>query len=229
VGAGAAAYFFYVGRERGERLEAQVGQLEQELETANSRAQSLEREAAAASGELAALQADLSQTSTQLEAMEAKVAKKAAVASELEAKLNDLLEEGQGEVLVGKDGRLTLQLVDKVLFRSGEADLTPRGEKVMARVGQALEEMKDKQIWVQGHTDRKPIKKNSEFFASNWELSSARALTVVHYLQDVSKVDPRRLAATAFSSYRPVSKRKLAKNRRIEIVLMPLDIRVQRD
>ena len=57
-------------------------------------------------------------------------------------------------------------------------------------------------------------------FTTNWELSAARALTVVHYLQDEAKIDPTRLAAVAFSQYRPVSKVK-AKNRRIEIVLYP--------
>ncbi|MBE7453983.1 MAG: OmpA family protein [Kofleriaceae bacterium] len=55
-------------------------------------------------------------------------------------------------------------------------------------------------------------------FASNWEPSSARALTVVHYLQQEAKVDPRRLAAVAFGEYRPAARQK-AKNRRIEIVL----------
>jgi chemotaxis protein MotB len=57
-------------------------------------------------------------------------------------------------------------------------------------------------------------------FVTNWELSAARALTVVHYLQDEAKLDPTRLAAVAFGQYRPVSKVK-AKNRRIEIVLYP--------
>lgn len=57
-------------------------------------------------------------------------------------------------------------------------------------------------------------------FITNWELSAARALTVVHYLQDEAKVDPARLAAVAFGQYRPSSRSK-AKNRRIEIVLYP--------
>jgi len=57
-------------------------------------------------------------------------------------------------------------------------------------------------------------------FVTNWELSAARALTVVQYLQDEAKIDPTRLAAVAFSQYRPVSKNR-AKNRRIEIVLYP--------
>jgi chemotaxis protein MotB len=58
-------------------------------------------------------------------------------------------------------------------------------------------------------------------FASNWELSAARALQVVHYLQDKAKIDPSKLAALAFGEYRPVSKHNKAANRRIEIVLYP--------
>lgn len=67
-----------------------------------------------------------------------------------------------------------------------------------------------------------PPKKNDAVlaFVTNWELSAARALTVVHYLQDESKIDPTRLAAVAFGQYRPVG-RERAKNRRIEIVLYP--------
>jgi chemotaxis protein MotB len=110
-------------------------------------------------------------------------------------------------------------------------------------VAAALKEIPDKQIWVQGHTDDQPIfnpvakapvgvKKGAKAppvppsapavrFATNWELSAARALTVVHYLQDVAKLDPARLAALAFGQYRPVSKTNKALNRRIEIVLVP--------
>ena len=58
-------------------------------------------------------------------------------------------------------------------------------------------------------------------FITNWELSAARALQVVHYLQDKAKIDPTRLAALAFGQYRPVSRSNKAANRRIEIVLYP--------
>lgn len=139
---------------------------------------------------------------------------------------------GQGEVT--QDGaEIKLELVDKVLFRVGEAELTERGKAVLTRVGAALNDVPDKQIWVQGHTDDTPIRAvvpakvrgkavaaPPPRFASNWELSSARALTVVHYLQHEAKVDPRRLAAVAFGEFRPASRVK-AKNRRIEIVLYP--------
>lgn len=153
---------------------------------------------------------------------------------------------------VTQDGEeIKLELVDKVLFRVGEAELTERGKAVLARVGAALNDVPDKQIWVQGHTDDTPIyvppppktkakpkakagtKEKVEEppaikFATNWELSAARALTVVHYLQDTAKLDPTRLAALAFGEYRPVSKSNKALNRRIEIVLYPHRARIRK-
>lgn len=179
--------------------------------------------------------------------------------SELQAKadeakaLEDKLAEAVGKAgeVTTADGAVKVELVDQILFPVGEADLTQQGKDVLAKVGAALNEIKDKQIWVQGHTDDQPIvprkpkpkppepapKKGAKkpakpepkepekpdsvlVFSTNWELSAARALTVVHYLQDDAKVEPQRLAAVAFGQYRPVSKVK-AKNRRIEIVLYP--------
>jgi chemotaxis protein MotB len=161
------------------------------------------------------------QQADELRAEKAKIAAKSAETAKERDKLAAVVS-GQGAV--SQDGEeITLELVDKVLFQIGEADLTPRGKDVLARVGAALNDVPDKQIWVQGHTDDSPIrpaKGVTPRFPSNWELSSARALTVVHYLQTEAKVDPRRLAAVAFGEYRPASRTK-AKNRRIEIVLYP--------
>jgi chemotaxis protein MotB len=154
-------------------------------------------------------------------AAEKALADKASEAKTLEDKLQKVLA-GQGEVSQS-GGAIRLEVVDKVLFSTGQSELTERGKAVLGKVGTALAEATDKQIWVQGHTDDQPItpdKGVKPTFATNWELASARALSVVHYLQDVSKVDPSRLAAVAFGQYRPISKTK-AKNRRIEIVLYP--------
>lgn len=160
-------------------------------------------------------------TNEKLASEKAKLEAKAAEAAALEQKLAEALGDGGS---VTRDGdEITLELVDKVLFRLGDDQLTPRGEVVMYRVGEALAKLEDKQIWVQGHTDKTPIrapKGVTPRFASNWELSAARALTVVHYLEDEAKLDPRRLAAVAFGEHRPASRNK-AKNRRIEIVLYP--------
>jgi chemotaxis protein MotB len=187
---------------------------------------------------------------------EAELKAKADEANALQAKLAEAVG-GNGEVTTA-DGAVKLELVDQILFPTGEADLTQSGKDVLAKVGAALKEINDKQIWVQGHTDDQPILKKPKPatpepakakpakdakgkkapapkpdpkakpetndavlpFVTNWELSAARALTVVHYLQDDAKIDPTRLAAVAFGQYRPVSKNR-AKNRRIEIVLYP--------
>lgn len=218
--------YFALGEVRDAQGEAK--DLKAQLAVAQTRAVTAEDDAMAATAGRTRSEQELAKSAASLELAKEEAASKEAAQAELQGKLSALLEEGQGQVLKGADGRLTLQLVDKVLFKSGEAELTRRGERVMARVGLALKEMQDKQVWVQGHTDNVPVQKNNELFATNWELSAARALTVVHFLEDTSNVDPRRLAAAAFGSHRPVSRRKKSKNRRIEIVLFPRDVTLKR-
>jgi chemotaxis protein MotB len=163
---------------------------------------------------------------------------KAADSDAAAAKLQATVDKTQG--LVSQEGdEIHLKLVDKVLFAVGDDKLTDKGKAVLDKVAVALKDLPDKQVWVQGHTDDQPIyippapkvkstKKGAKAepppaprFASNWELSAARALTVVHYLQDNAKIEPSRLAALAFGQYRPVSRKYKAANRRIEIVLVP--------
>ena len=164
--------------------------------------------------------------------------KKAKEAESVEEKLRATVDKTQGSVSSEGD-EIHLQLVDKVLFKTGDDQLTDKGKAVLDKVAVALRDLPDKQIWVQGHTDDQPIfvppagppKKLPKGtppppapvarFQTNWELSAARALQVVHYLQDVAKLDPARLAALAFGQYRPVSRTNKALNRRIEIVLYP--------
>ena len=178
---------------------------------------------------------------TQLATKAAEAEKKAKEADALQTKLKEAVDKS-GSVST-ENGEVRIQLVDKVLFKLGDDQLTGSGKAVLAKVASALKDLPDKQVWVQGHTDdtpivqppmpkvkQPPVKRGQKppplppappvKFATNWELSSARALTVVHYLQDVSKLEPSRLAALAFGQYRPVSKSK-SLNRRIEIVLYP--------
>ncbi|MCX5742499.1 MAG: OmpA family protein [Proteobacteria bacterium] len=176
-----------------------------------------------------------------LEGKAADLDKKAQEIAAVEAKLRAAVDKSSGSVTSEGD-EVRLQLVDKVLFKLNDDQLTDKGKLLVDKLAGALKELPDKQVWVQGHTDDQPIfnvplpkpaplKKGPKAaagcpipppkFATNWELSSARALTVVHYLQDVSKIEPGRLAALAFGQYRPVSKVNKAANRRIEIVLYP--------
>ncbi|CAG0994780.1 partial putative lipoprotein YiaD, partial [Methylophilaceae bacterium] len=125
--------------------------------------------------------------------------------------------------------RLSVNLVEKILFDSGEADLKPEGLKIIKRVGDILKGTSDKQIRVEGHTDNVQIgAKIRDKYPSNWELSTARATNVVRYLQDKVRINSKQLSAAGFADSKPVATNKTpegkAQNRRIEIVLLPLDV-----
>jgi chemotaxis protein MotB len=142
-----------------------------------------------------------------------------------EALLAQLKKEvGGAEVKSAEEG-ITVTLVDKILFKSGEADLTPDGEALLGRLGSVLKDA-DKLIEVSGHADTTPVKSEiKQRYPTNWELSTARATNVVRFLQDKVGVKPRRLMAAGFGSSRPVASNATAagraKNRRIEILLLP--------
>lgn len=201
----------------------------EELSDARAASMAAEQREAGADGRIMELEAALSEVKGEFAAAKEIGDKKAAEADELATKLEALVSNGNGELIRDEGGRLSLQLVDQVLFRLGEASLTERGMSVLGEVGKALNNYPDRQIWVQGHTDDMPISTNNTDFESNWELSAARALTVVHYLQDQSGLDPKRLAAVAFGQHRPVSRKNKARNRRIEIVLFPQKVQLIKD
>ena len=186
--------------------------------SANQRAAEADDRTMTVQAELSKARGEFMQASKQVEVVKTEVEQKAAEVDELAAKLEALVSKSDGQVTTDADGQIKIQLLDKILFQSASAELTAKGMQVIRRVGEALADRPDKQIWIQGHTDNVPIA-NQEF-GSNWELSSMRAVNVVHFLQDDVGLDPTRLAAVAFSQYRPASKRKW-RNRRIEIVLYP--------
>ena len=117
---------------------------------------------------------------------------------------------------------LTLDVADQILFDSGKAALKPAGEAILLKVGKALAKSV-KIIRVVGHTDNVPLAKD-DAFAGNWELSTARATTVVRFLQDQAGLDPRRLVAEGRGEWMPVAPNDTPenrqKNRRIEITLI---------
>ncbi len=123
--------------------------------------------------------------------------------------------------------RLSVSMVDKILFPSGEAEITPAGLKVLERVGNIIKNVQDKIIRVEGHTDNVPIAARlQKQFPTNWELSTARATNVVRFLQDKVGMDPTRLQAVGLSEYHPVASNDTpagrSQNRRIEIALLPM-------
>ncbi len=135
------------------------------------------------------------------------------------------IEEGQIQITQLAD-RLSVSMVDRILFPSGKAEITPEGLEILERVGNVLKNTENKIIRVEGHTDNVAIhSKLQEQFPTNWELSAARAINVVRFLQDNVAIEPVRLQAIGMSEYHPVASNKTAagrsQNRRIEIILLP--------
>jgi flagellar motor protein MotB len=120
-------------------------------------------------------------------------------------------------------GKLTLTILDRVMFDSGEAVLKPGGATVMHQIAQFLAQHPDLKIQVVGHTDNIPI--HTARFPSNWELSSARALAAVHYLTERAGVAPTRVSAAGCGEFRPIADNRTpdgrARNRRIAITILP--------
>jgi flagellar motor protein MotB len=126
------------------------------------------------------------------------------------------------DVTISKlQGKLTVNILDRVMFDSGEAVLKPAGETVMRKIAALLATHPTLKIHVIGHTDNVPIRGR---YASNWELSAARALAAVHFLTEKAGVEPRRVGAVGYGEYRPIADNATAegraKNRRIAITIL---------
>lgn len=132
----------------------------------------------------------------------------------------------KGQVTISElKGKLTLNMVDAILFDSGKAEVKNEGLEVLQRVIEILKGVKDKSIRIEGHTDNVQIRGAlAQRFPTNWELSAARAINVTRHLQSQG-IDPTILSAVAYGEYKPVasndSEEGRAKNRRIEIILVP--------
>jgi chemotaxis protein MotB len=131
------------------------------------------------------------------------------------------------DVTISKlQGKLTVNILDRILFDSGEADLKPDGQAVMLKIAAFLAQHPELKIHVIGHTDNVPIRGNARSrFPTNWELSTARALAAVRFLTERAGVDPRRVGAVGYGEYRPVADNSTAegraRNRRIAITILP--------
>ena len=156
---------------------------------------------------------------------EDEIAKARATQAEMVKTLQKEVELGQIKITQLAD-RLSLNIVDKILFPSGEDEITEEGKRVLKRVGDVLFQVKDKTFRIEGHTDNIPTGKAlRNKFPTNWELSTARATNVVRFLQESAGIDPATLEAVGMGEYHPIASNKTpqgrGQNRRIEIILFP--------
>lgn len=140
-------------------------------------------------------------------------------ADEITISLQEYIKKGLVKVTQG-EGRVEIEMQDRMLFGSGDARLSPPALLALRAVAKTLERLPT-HIQVEGHTDNVPIA--TAAFPSNWELSAARAASVVHFLAR-SGVEPWRMAAVGLGEHRPITEnadeRGRATNRRVTIVLL---------
>lgn len=125
---------------------------------------------------------------------------------------------------------LKVNLVDKLFFKTGSAEVSRKGKKTLARIAPILKDAKDKEIRVVGHCDNLPPSTElSKKYRSNWELSVARATAIVQILQWRYGIDPSRMVAEGVAHYKPINRenkeKDRASNRVVEIFLTPTPIK----
>ena len=200
------------------------------LEDARRDASLLAQERAALNSRVSDLEHVLDDVRADSTELEAEVQAKEALLAELQSTQNELVAELEQEIADGQiqvrrlRGQLRVDMVDEVLFDSGEATLKPEGQAVLEKVAAVLASA-NRAIQVHGHTDNVPIQgRLAERFPTNWELSAARAVNVVRFLEKAG-LDPTTLSATGLSQYRPRESNDTdsgrRRNRRIEILLVP--------
>jgi chemotaxis protein MotB len=236
--AGALIYF-------GSQLWVQHDATQGALDQAKGELADLQRQSSARGGRLVALERQHTERDTQLAQANAKMLELNTALAAAQTRLDELdqersaireqLEEFQqltrqfqrmidsGRLEVSfRRGRMIVELPAQVLFPSGSAELTDEGGKALNEVARILRTMRDRRYIFAGHTDNVPVA--TERFASNWELSSARAVKVTAELIR-GGLRPEQLVAAGYSEYDPVARNTneagKQKNRRIEIILEP--------
>jgi chemotaxis protein MotB len=183
------------------------------------------RAAAAKNGfEASALKDKLTEAQTRIGELQKEQESAAQKHQSLEDEMRSALE--SKDVAISQlQGKLTVNILDRVLFDSGEAELKPDGAAVLRKVAGILVQHPNLKIHVIGHTDNIPIKASARNrFASNWELSTARATAAVRFLTESGGVDARRLGVVGYGEFRPVADNSTAegraRNRRIAITIL---------
>ena len=145
-----------------------------------------------------------------------------ALAVNLKGVLQDGIDDKDVEIKVDKTV-VFINLSDKMLYKSGSSEITPRASEVLGKIAQIIETKPDLEVMVEGYTDNVPIK--NKCMDDNWDLSVKRATSVVRVLQSEFKINPNRLIAAGRGEYNALASNDTAEgrstNRRTRIIIMP--------
>jgi len=204
------------------RLENTQKDLYQREDQLNQMQSQLENDRA----ELNALTTELQKQNSQLIKLQTMLEKKDKEAEALKQKLSAALMgfENQGLTITKKNGKVYVSLDEKLLFSSGSTQVDARGIEALKRLAHVLEQNKNINIMIEGHTDDVPVISGSKYI-DNWDLSVQRATAIIRILLDGTNIDPKRLTASGRGEFIPVDPGKTStarqKNRRTEIILAP--------
>lgn len=200
-------------------------QLRQQFAAVQSAWVTATNDLAAATAGLASLQHTNAELRARLAELEQEKSQTVDSARSLEEQMRAELE--SKDVTISQlQGKLTVNILDRILFDSGEAILQPDGEAVLQKVAAILRQHAEIKVHVIGHTDNVPIRATARSrFPSNWELSTERALAAVRFLTERAGVPPQRLGAVGYGEFRPIADNTTAegraRNRRIAITILP--------
>jgi chemotaxis protein MotB len=197
--------------------DARVAVLSDKLTALGQDVSRLETETGTKTGELEAAQKRIEE----LNKAKAQAEARASQFRKLVTQFKALTDAGKLQVEI-RENRMIVRLGDKILFDPGKTDLKPEGKDALTQVTAVLKSLPNRNFQVAGHTDNVPIK--SKKFRSNWDLSTARAVEVTNFMISAG-MEPKRLSAAGYADQSPVgpndTPENMAKNRRIEITLVP--------
>jgi chemotaxis protein MotB len=198
-------------------LEEQIAKLEKELADLQAQRDNLTEAERNAQQRMQASEQELAELRKQRDAAEERLK----AFRQLYERFRALVDTGKLQVDF-RNGQMVLKLPSEVLFPSGKAKLSDTGEKALTEVLNILVEFKDRRFLVAGHTDNQPLRGGR--FDNNWELSTARALSVLEYMVKAG-FDSKNLGAAGYGEWDPVAPNDTPENRqlnrRIEIILVP--------
>ncbi|HXB44444.1 MAG TPA: OmpA family protein [Puia sp.] len=212
-------------------LQSTVAMLKQQISDLNSKVSDLSNKAGILSTDAANKQSLLSKSQLELANQQKRLEQLQALMDQ-QKKAIDEIRKKMADALVGfnsnelsvaiKNGKVYVSLQENLLFPSGSAVVNPKGKEALGKLAEVLNANLDITVDIEGHTDSIPIRTK---YKDNWDLSTARAGSIVRILTSDYKVDPVRIIASGHSQYDPVQTNSTAEgralNRRTEIILSP--------
>ena len=193
-----------------------------ELQRKEDALRELERELEAKRANLETLSKDLEEREKLVKDLQALIAQKDAKVKALQDKVKAALLafEGKGLEIEQRNGKIYVKMEAKLLFASGSTKVGSEGKGALVKLAKVLEDQGDLEIEVEGHTDTDKINSGS-YPRDNWDLSVLRATSVVNIMLDNSSISPAQVSAAGKGEHVPVDPADKAKNRRIEVILIP--------